>query len=88
MRTIILTQILNKNYFDVLLTVHLSIILSIVQLNAQILVLYYVYYIPLHVSNTVVFIIRRLHCIMQHLVSSNSVGGLSVRRLREENLTS
>jgi len=34
-------------------------ILVIDQLNAQILVLYHVYYIPLHVSSTVVLIIRR-----------------------------
>jgi hypothetical protein len=38
--------------FDVLLTVHLSIILTINQLNAQNLLLYEVYYMPLHVSST------------------------------------
>jgi hypothetical protein len=42
-----------------LLTVRLSTILVTDQLNAQILVLHQVYYIPLHVSITVVFIIRR-----------------------------
>jgi len=30
---------------------------------------------PLHVSCTVVLIIMRANCIMQHLVSSRSVGG-------------
>ena len=38
--------------FDVLLIVHLSIILVINQLNAQNPVLWYVYYMPLHVSST------------------------------------
>ena len=46
------------NNFDVLLAVHLSIILVINQLNAQNLVLQ-VYYTPLHVSSTIVLIIRR-----------------------------
>jgi len=31
------------------------------QLNAPFL--YYIYHIPLHVSNTTVLIIRRIHCI-------------------------
>jgi hypothetical protein len=35
---------------------------------------------------TVVLVIRRSNCIIQHLVSSNSVGGLPVRRLRESSL--
>ena len=30
---------------------------------------------PLHVSSTVVLIIRRSHCVIEHLVSSHSVGG-------------
>ena len=38
-------------FFDVLLTVHLRIILVINQLKAQITVLQYVYYKPLHVSS-------------------------------------
>ena len=45
--------------FYVLLTVHLSVILVTDQLNAQTLVSQYVYYIPLHVSSTIVLIIRR-----------------------------
>jgi len=45
--------------FDVLLTVYLSIILATDQLNAQTLIIKQVYYIPLHVSSTVVLIIRR-----------------------------
>jgi len=38
-----------------------------------------VYYIPLHVSSTVVLIIRKSNCIIQHLVSSHSVGCRPVR---------
>jgi len=34
---------------------------------------------PLHVSSTVVLIINRTNCIIQHLVSSHSVGGRQVR---------
>jgi len=41
---------------------------------------------PLHVSSTVVLIIRRSNCIIHHLVSSQSVGGRPVRRLREDSL--
>jgi len=36
----------------------------------------------LHVSNTVVLIISRSDCIIQHLVSSHSVGGLPVHTVR------
>ena len=54
--------ILRCIFFYVLLTVHLSIILATDQLNAQVLVLKYVYYILLHVSSTVVLIIRRSSC--------------------------
>jgi len=42
---------------------------------------------PLDVSSTVVLIIRRSNCIIQHLVSSHSVGGRSVRRMREEDFS-
>ena len=66
---------------------HLSIILAIDQLNAQILFLIS-FYIPLHVSNTVVLIIRRSNCIIQQLVSSHSVGGRPVHRTATYNLTS
>jgi len=45
-------------------------ILAIDQLNAQILVLLEVYYIPLHVSSTVMLTIRRSNYIIQYLVSS------------------
>jgi len=39
--------------FDVLLTVHLSICISvIIQLDAESYVLQYVYFMPLHVSST------------------------------------
>ena len=39
---------------------------------------------PLHVSSTVVPIIRRSNCIVPHLVLSYSVGGHPVDRLRED----
>jgi len=39
-------------------------------------------YISLHVSNTVVLIIRRSNCIIQNLVWSHSVDGRSMRSLR------
>jgi len=66
------TMILN---FDVLLTVHLSIILATDQLNAQILV--YNKFI------TFLYMFRALlcsssggqNCILQHVVSSHYVGG-------------
>ena len=50
------TEITNVKY-DVLLTVHLSIILITDKLNAQILVLSSVYFISLHVSSTIMLII-------------------------------
>ena len=55
---------------------HLSMILAIDQLNAQILVLLEVYYIPLHVSSTVMLIIRSSNCIILQLVSSHSSLGI------------
>ena len=39
---------------------------------------------PLHVSSTVVLIIRGQNYIIQHLVLSHSVGGCPVHRLRED----
>jgi len=60
-------------FFFVLLTANLSITLATDQLNEQILDLL-VYYILLHVSSTVVFIIRRSNFIIQHLANSHSVG--------------
>ena len=61
---------------------HLQWILAIDQLNAQILV----FVISLLYSSTCfehyVLIIRRADCIIQHLVSSHSVGCRPVRRLR------
>jgi len=38
---------------------------------------------PLHVSSTVVIVIRRSNYIIQHLVSSHYVGGRPVKRLRD-----
>ena len=42
----------------------------------------------LHVSSTVLLIIRRSNCIIQYLVSSHSVGGCPVRRLRDDSESS
>ena len=47
-------MVLTLHSFDVLQTVHLSIILAVDQLNIQILVLQEVCYIPVHVSSTTV----------------------------------
>ena len=44
----------------------------------------YIYYTPLHVSSTVVLIFRRPVVLVQHLVSSLSLGDCSVHRLRED----
>ena len=40
--------------------------------------------IPLHVSSTIMFIFRRTIVLVQHLVSSLSLGDCSIHRLREE----
>jgi len=54
-------------------------------LRCVILLLYqYIYYTPLHVSSTVVLIFRRTIALVQHLVSSLSLGDCSVHRLRED----
>jgi len=69
---------------DVLLTVHLSTILATDQLNAQIVV----FLISLSYSSTCFEHCYAHHqmsnCIIQHLVSSNSVGGSPVRKHVEE----
>jgi len=57
--------------FYVFLTVYLSIISVINQLNAQNLVLLYVYCMPLHVSSTMCSSSGGHNCIVQHLVSSH-----------------
>jgi len=41
---------------------------------------------PLHVSSTVCSSSGGQNCIIQHLVSSHSVGGRPVHRLREDSL--
>ena len=62
----------NIFFFNVLLAVNLSIILVINQLDAQTLVLQYVYYTHLHVSGTMCSSSGGQNCIIQqHLVSSN-----------------
>jgi len=43
-----------------------------------------VYYMPLHVSSTICSSSGGQSCIIQHLVSSHSVGGRPVHRLRED----
>jgi len=44
----------------------------------------FVYYMPLHVSSTICSSSGGQNCIIQHLVSSHSVGGRPVHRLRED----
>ena len=44
----------------------------------------YINYIPLHVWSTIVLIFRRSIILLQHLVSSLSLGDCSVHRLRED----
>jgi len=72
-------QIAQSNFFDVFLTVHRSIIIVTDQPNIQFL--YYNKFIIF------LYMFRALlcsssggqHCIIQHLVSSHSVGGRPVR---------
>ena len=67
----IMSYMKSKKSFDVLLTVHLSIfILVINQLDAQNFVLQEVYFMPLHVSSTMCSSSGGQNCIMQPLVSS------------------
>ena len=67
-------------YFDVLLTMHLSIILVTDQLNVQILV-YNKYIILLYMFRALLCSPSGgQNCIIQHLVSSHSVGGRPVHR--------
>ena len=54
------------------------------QLNAQNLVLKYVYYMPLHVSNTVLLIIMRSKLYYTTSGIVTPVGGRPVHRLRED----
>ena len=63
------------------LTVRLSIILVINQLNAQIPLLQQVYHMPLHVSSTVVLIIRRSKLYYTASVIITPVGGRPVHRV-------
>ena len=50
------------------------------QPNTQILVLQQVYFMPLHVSNTMRSLSGGQNCITQHLVSSHSLSGRPVHR--------
>jgi len=60
------------------------VILVINQLNAQILILYEVRFMPLHVSSTVMFIIRRPKLYYTASGIFTPVGGRPVHRLRED----
>jgi len=53
------------------------------QLDAQILYFstFIIYFIPLHVSSTIKLIFRRTIVLVQHLLSSLSLGDCSVHRL-------
>ena len=75
----------HQQFFDDLLTVHLSIILVINQLNAQNLFIISLLYASTCFEHYVP-IITGQNCILQHLVSSHSVGGRLVHRLREDSL--
>ena len=61
--------------------------LVINQLNAQNLFLQRVYYTPLHVSSTVVLIIRRSKLYYTASGIVTPVGGRPVHRLREDSLS-
>jgi len=54
------------------------------QLDEQIILFQYIYYIPLHVSSTIVLIFRNTVVLTQNLVSSLSLGDGSDHRLRED----
>ena len=71
--------------FYVLLTVRVSIIFDNDQLDTHLLyfILQYVYYNPLHVSSIICSSSGGWIVLMQHLVSSLSVSGRPVHRLRE-----
>ena len=63
----------DRDCSDVWLTVHLSIILVINQYNAQILVLYEVYYMPLHVSNTTRSVPKVMRMIFKKLLNIHAI---------------
>jgi len=71
-------------FFCVLLTMHLSIIPTINHLNAQTPILRQVSYMPVHVLSTMCSSSGGHNCIVQHLVSSHSVGSHPVHRLGED----
>ena len=68
-------------FFDVLLTVHLSIILAINRLNKQNL-----YYTPLHVLSTMCSSSGGQNCIIQSLVSSHIYVAVPCTPVETENL--
>jgi len=57
------------------------------QLYAQILYFNIFYYTQLHVSSTIMLIVRRIIVLVQRLVSPLSLGDCSVHRLREDSVT-
>ena len=70
-------------FFYVFLTVHLSISLDNDQLDTHLLYFTILYYNPLHVSSIICSSPGGWIVLMQHLVSSLSVSGLPVHRLRD-----
>jgi len=68
-------------------TYNLMIVFFTNLMHIRILYSYAFIYTPLHVSSTIVFIFRRTIVLVQHLVSSLSLGDCSVHRLREDSHT-
>ena len=76
--------------FDVLLTVHLSIFISVFnQLDEQNLFHNKFYFMPLHVSSTVVLIIRRskLHYTASGIITLKQVSGLKLLKYNSINMS-
>ena len=77
------------SFFYVLLTLHHNImIVFFLPTWCTNSLFQYIYYIPLHVSSTIVLIFRRTFVLTQHLVSSLSLGDCSVHRLQEHSCNS
>jgi len=72
-------------FFYVLLTVHPNIMIVFLfpPIWCTNSLFQYIYYIPLHVSSTIMLIFRRTIVLTQYLVSSLSLSDCTVHRLRE-----
>ena len=79
-RTVIYSQLSELYIFYVLLTAYLSIILDNDQIDTR-FILQYVYYNPLHFSSIICSSSGSWIVLIQHLVSSRSVGGRPVHRM-------